>query len=63
MTNRKFVCYFHFTGFYDLSLGVHVSISQPNIELHIPFGFFRLGWKKGVECLKPFDYYTFGIGI
>ncbi len=58
--NRKVVCYFHFTGFSDLSLGISISTIQPNIELHVPFGFFRIGWQGIKNNLKPFSHYTYG---
>lgn len=41
---KEFVFYFHFVGWSCLSLGFHVDMSIPNIELHIPFGFIRIGW-------------------
>lgn len=41
--SRCFVCYFWFVGWDCLSLGLHVCWSAPNIEIHVPFGFFRIG--------------------
>jgi hypothetical protein len=43
---RKFVAYFYFVGWGALSTGVSVDLSLPNLEIHVPFGFFRLGWIK-----------------
>lgn len=40
------VAYFYFVGWSALSLGIHVSLSQPNIEIHLPFGFIRIGFSK-----------------
>lgn len=45
MTDRQFVWYFHFVGWSCFSLGLHVDVASPNIELHVPFGFFRAGWQ------------------
>lgn len=42
--SRKPCCYWHFVGWDCLSLGFHISLGAPNIELHLPFGFFRVGW-------------------
>ena len=42
---RRFVAYFYFAGWDCLSLGFHVSLLAPNIELHVPFGFIRVGWQ------------------
>lgn len=39
----SFVCYFRFSGWDCLSLGAHVCLSAPNIEVHLPFGFVRVG--------------------
>ncbi len=41
---RKFVCYYYFVGWSNFSLGFHLSTYCPNIELHLPFGFIRIGW-------------------
>jgi hypothetical protein len=41
---KKFVCYFHFVGWDCLSVGGHVCLSKPNVEIHLPFGFIRVGW-------------------
>lgn len=44
MNNRRFCCYFFFVGWDCISIGLHVCISKPNIEIHLPFGFIRIGW-------------------
>src|ERR1041385_7253344 len=41
---RRFCFYFYFVGWDCLSLGFHVCLSMPNIEIHLPFGFVRAGW-------------------
>ena len=43
--DREFVCYFHFVSWRCLSLGFHIDLQNPNIEMHVPFGFIRIGWK------------------
>jgi hypothetical protein len=45
--HRHFVAYFHVTAFSHVSLGVHLSLLSPNIEIHLPFGFIRIGC---IEC-------------
>ncbi len=52
---RKFVAYFKFVSWSDFSLGFSINLSLPNIELHIPFGFIKIGWimnslKKPMKC-------------
>ena len=41
---RKFVIQCHFLGWSHVQLGFHVCLSIPNMELHVPFGFVRIGW-------------------
>jgi len=43
---REFVCYWHFVGWWAFSLGFHVDCRSPNFEIHLPFGFLRIGWKR-----------------
>ena len=46
---KKFICYFHFVGFNCLSLGIHFDIIIPNMEIHLPFGFIRIGWHDYID--------------
>ncbi len=41
---RKFCAYFWFNGWSNINLGITISLYCPNIEIHVPFGFFRIGW-------------------
>jgi len=50
---RVFVFYFHFVGWDCLSLGGHICLSLPNIEIHIPFGFIRIGFVRDFIDLNP----------
>lgn len=43
---KKFIAYFFFIKWSCISFGFHIDIASPNIEIHIPFGFFRIGWEK-----------------
>ena len=38
------VAFFYFNGWDSIQLGISLCWSQPNIEIHVPFGFFRIGW-------------------
>ena len=49
MTQRRFECYFYFVGWDCFSLGFHICTGCPNIELHIPFGFIRIGFQRTME--------------
>lgn len=36
--------YFWFVGWDCWSFGAHICFGAPNIEIHLPFGFIRIGW-------------------
>lgn len=40
---EKWDAYFYPTGWGHLSFGVSLCLGLPNIEIHVPFGFFRIG--------------------
>ena len=42
---RKFVAYWFFVGLEQISFGISIDFFSPNIELHLPFGFFRFGFQ------------------
>lgn len=44
LLSRQLVCYVWFTGWWDWSLGVHVCWTAPNVELHLPCCFVRVGF-------------------
>lgn len=44
IVDRQFVCHFWFVAWDCFSLGLHVSLRQPNVEIHLPFGFVKVGW-------------------
>lgn len=41
---RVFCCYYWFVAWDQISLGINVSLTGPHVEVHLPFGFVRLGW-------------------
>lgn len=43
ITHRRFVCFFKYNDWAHFSLGAHIDFRSPNVEIHIPLGFFRLG--------------------
>jgi len=45
LSRKRIVAYWWFVGWWDISLGIHISLECPNIEIHLPFGFFRVGWE------------------
>lgn len=42
---RQFVCFYTFLGLNHINLGISFDLTSPNIEVHIPFGFLRIGWQ------------------
>jgi hypothetical protein len=42
---RKFVVFWWFVGWDCVQVGFHVCALKPNIEIHVPFGFFKIGWE------------------
>lgn len=41
---REFQCFFNLLGWHHWSLGIHFDPLGPHLDLHVPFGFFRIGW-------------------
>jgi hypothetical protein len=56
--DRKFTLLFHTTA--DISLGISISFLQPNIEIHLPFWFIKIGW-DGIYTNPRIFYKSFGI--
>lgn len=52
---RPWICYWHFVGWDCLSLGVSVCWSALNIEIHLPFGFVRVGREGKPILLEPIN--------
>lgn len=59
---RHFVCYFYHTSWAHFGLGLHLDFRSPNVELHVPFGFFRLGWVKPIriKTMRKAESHVFG---
>ena len=47
---RRFVMYFFFVGWDCISFGFHICVSLPNIEIHLPFGFIKIGLTKVINA-------------
>jgi hypothetical protein len=56
---RNFVCYFYCNG-WDLNLGISICFGQPNIEIHLPFGFVRVGWERAEYLTQVAERYRHG---
>jgi hypothetical protein len=43
---KRFVCYYYFIHWSVISLGISISLNGPNVEIHLPFGFIRIGFRS-----------------
>jgi hypothetical protein len=51
---KTFNFYFHYLGLaHGFQLGFHFFPPGPNVELHIPFGFIKIGW----DSLREWETY------
>jgi len=50
----EWVLYFHFQTWAMISLGFHICLSAPNIEIHLPFGFIRAGRRGDAVKAREF---------
>lgn len=61
---RRFVAYFYRNGSGLVNLGVSLRFRWPELEIHLPFGFVRLGWRPtlpdGCDAQERFYPFTFG---
>lgn len=48
----EWCCYFWFVGWDCISFGLHVCLGAPNIEIHLPFGFLRIGRHTNVATRR-----------
>ena len=56
ITDRKPVFFFHFVRWSCISFGFHIDVASPNIEIHVPFGFVRIGWQGTYKWKKPVSF-------
>lgn len=55
----EYVCYFWFTGWELLALGLSISVWNPiNIEIHLPFGFIRIGQNSNRQIREDHQHFT-----
>ena len=44
IVSREFVVNWHFIDWHLFSFGINLDLVSPNMEIHLPFGFLRIGW-------------------
>lgn len=47
--DAKWAFYFYFIGWSFWSLGIHIYPPAPNIEIHLPFGYIRVGIRSSYK--------------
>jgi len=52
VTERKFVFYIHWQNLTQINFGISFDLMSPNIEIHLPFMFIKIGW----EGLNIYEY-------
>lgn len=57
---RYFVAWFNYN--FNINCGLSICLKQPNIEIHIPLGFFKIGWEKGHLTTKETSRKKGGFG-
>lgn len=50
--NRGWIFHFHFVGWLNIQLGIHINFEMQNIEIHLPFCFFRIGKESGSYIVR-----------
>jgi hypothetical protein len=59
-THRVPTMQVHILPWYCISLGFHIDVKTPNIEIHLPFCFLRIGFcKTMLKKQKIFKISTF----
>jgi hypothetical protein len=52
---RYFKAYYYVSGWYPINFGLHIDFAHPTIEIHVPFGFIRIGWDTTPRGERIFD--------
>lgn len=50
---RHFECFFNFLGWWHWSIGIHIDVRHPHADIHVPFGFCRIGWFRSPTIANP----------
>jgi hypothetical protein len=53
------IAYFWFVGWTAFSFGFHLCLASPNLEIHVPFGFIRIGFRRPCNRPHPHDGWRF----
>jgi hypothetical protein len=53
---RQFVAFFWFVSWDCISLGLHLCYTGPHFEIHLPFGFIKIGWSVIDVNNEPYNH-------
>lgn len=54
----RYFCFMaFFVGWWSWSFGISLDVSSPNIEIHLPFIFIKVGWEK--HCTYNYSEVSF----
>lgn len=56
---RNFCAYWYFCG-WSVQLGFHLDITSPNVEIHLPCGYIRVGWGRQQSVRELLSFRAFG---
>ena len=55
---QRFIALFWFVSWTSISVGININVWPINMEIHLPFGFIKIGWEEyepGVRALNEAD--------
>lgn len=55
---RQWQCFWFFVDPFTWSLGISVDVRGPNLEVHLPMGFFKIGWVITYQVVSAMGYVT-----
>jgi len=58
---RRFICYYYFISWWHWSLGIHFDPYYPQIEIHLPGGFIRVGLADDLRDHRPLRTRSIGL--
>ena len=55
--HKRFAFMLHYLSLSDISLGLHISLDEKNIEIHLPFCYIRIGWQSEWKLFNYTSYH------
>ena len=51
-----YVAYYYFIRWTHVSFGLHFDLGAPNMEIHLPFGFIRVGRRSDYKVIRDYKF-------